>query len=59
MDYPITGYIVMTILIVVGVLVHHHRGNETQFIIAGEDEYCAQEWLSLTSLGSTQSVTYE
>ena len=41
----------MEILSAVGSLVHHHRGDETLSISAGEDERCAPEWCSLTSLG--------
>ena len=59
MDYPITGYVVMDILSIVGALVHHHRGGETMSTTAGEYERCAAEWWSLTSMGPPHPVTCE
>ena len=43
----------------VGYLVHHHRGDETLSISAGEDECCAPEWCYITSLGPPYPVTCE
>ena len=39
----------MYILSVVG---YHHSEDETLSAIAGEDDICAQLWLSLISMGS-------
>ena len=52
MYFPITGYVLMDTLIAVRSLVHHHRGDKTLYISAGEYELCATEWSSLTSLGT-------
>ena len=46
----------MYILSVVSVLVHHHRGDVTLSISAGEDERCAPELCSLTSMGPPPPV---
>ena len=59
MYYPITGYVLMGVLVVVGALVYHHRGDETLSIITGEYERCAPEWCSLTSMGPPHHATHE
>ena len=49
----------MEIMIVVGDLVHHPRGDERLSIIVGEDDRCAPEWCSLTSMVPPHPVTRE
>ena len=40
-------------------LVHHHKGDETLSIKAGEGERCATEWCSITILSPPYPVTCE
>ena len=58
-DYPITGYIVIDVFSVVSDVLHHPRWDETLPNVTCEDERCAPEWCSLTSLGPPEPVTNE
>ena len=49
----------MDILSVVGALVHHHRGDEELSVSVGEDERCAPEWCSPTSMVPPHPITHE
>ena len=49
----------MGVLSVVGDLVHHHSGDKTLSISAGEDECYALEWCFFTSLVTPHPVTHE
>ena len=59
MDHTITGYAVIEVFSVVCALVHHHWGDETLSISAGEDDFCVPEWCSFTSMGPPHPVTCE
>ena len=59
MDYLITEYVIMEVLIVVGALVHQHWWDKTLYIRAVENKRCLLEWCYFTSLGTKQPVACE
>ena len=59
MDSPITGYVLMKILSVVGALTNQHCGYESLSISKSVYDRYTPERCSLTSLGPPHPVTHE